>query len=75
MEEERKDDDLERRLTEAINISDKEFQAISKKIIDLEGMTFTTQGHLMSNEKCTLPPGSYKISKKGYEEIHIPAVK
>jgi pre-mRNA-splicing helicase BRR2 len=29
----------------------------------------------MSNEKCTLPTGSYKISKKGYEEIYIPAVK
>lgn len=28
----------------------------------------------MSNEKCNLPPGSYKVSKKGYEEIHIPAV-
>lgn len=29
----------------------------------------------MSNEKCHLPPGSFKLSKKGYEEIYIPAVK
>jgi len=29
----------------------------------------------MSNDKCHLPPGSYKVSKKGYEEIYIPAVK
>ena len=29
----------------------------------------------MSNEKCHLPPGSYKVPKKGYEEVHIPAVK
>jgi pre-mRNA-splicing helicase BRR2 len=29
----------------------------------------------MSNDKCHLPPGSYKISKKGYEEITIPASK
>lgn len=29
----------------------------------------------MSNDKCHLPPGSFKISKKGYEEIHIPAMK
>lgn len=44
-------------------------------MLDLEAMAFTSQSHLMSNEKCHLPPGSYKISKKGYEEIVIPASK
>jgi pre-mRNA-splicing helicase BRR2 len=29
----------------------------------------------MSNKKCKLPDGSFKRSKKGYEEIHIPAPK
>lgn len=29
----------------------------------------------MSNAKCTLPPDSFRISKKGYEEIYVPAVK
>lgn len=29
----------------------------------------------MSNEKCHLPPHSCKVSKKGYEEIYIPAPK
>jgi pre-mRNA-splicing helicase BRR2 len=29
----------------------------------------------MSNEKCHLPPGSIKVTKKGYEEIQVPAVK
>ena len=28
----------------------------------------------MSNKKCNLPRGSTKISKKGYDEIHVPAV-
>jgi len=42
MEEERKDDDLEHRLVEAINISDRGFQAIAKKIIDLDNMAFST---------------------------------
>ena len=27
----------------------------------------------MSNQKCNLPKGSTKISKKGYDEIHVPA--
>ena len=29
----------------------------------------------MSNKKCKLPEGSFKRSKKGYEEIHVPAPK
>lgn len=29
----------------------------------------------MSNEKCHLPPHSFKVTKKGYEEIYIPAPK
>ena len=27
----------------------------------------------MSNKKCKLPEGSFKRSKKGYEEVHVPA--
>ena len=29
----------------------------------------------MSNKKCKLPEGSFKRSKKGYEEVHVPAPK
>ncbi len=32
-------------------------------------------GHLTLNKKCKLPDGSFKRSKKGYKEIHIPAPK
>ncbi|OCH86010.1 putative RNA helicase [Obba rivulosa] len=46
-----------------------------KKMVDLEGMAFSQGGHLMSNKKCKLPDGSFKRSKKGYEEIHVPAPK
>lgn len=46
-----------------------------RKTLDLEGMAFSQGGHLMSNKKCTLPDGSFKRSKKGYEEIHVPAPK
>ena len=34
------------------------------------GVPFSQGGHLM---KCKLPEGSLKRSKKGYEEIHVPA--
>ncbi|PKI82775.1 Brr2p [Malassezia vespertilionis] len=40
--------------------------------IDLEAMAFSEGGHLNSNPKVRLPHGSFKRSKKGYEEIHIP---
>lgn len=46
-----------------------------KKTIDLESMVFSQGGHLMSNKKCKLPDGSFKRTKKGYEEIHVPAPK
>jgi hypothetical protein len=29
----------------------------------------------MSNEKCKVPKGSTTQSKKGYDEVYIPAVK
>ena len=46
-----------------------------RQMLDLESMAFSQGGHLMSNKKCKLPEGSFKRSKKGYEEIHVPAPK
>jgi pre-mRNA-splicing helicase BRR2 len=46
-----------------------------KKILDLESMAFSQGGHLMSNKKCKLPEGSFKRSRKGFEEIHVPFAK
>ncbi|KAI9208743.1 Sec63 Brl domain-containing protein [Polychytrium aggregatum] len=46
---------------------------VPRAVIDLESMTFEQGGHLMSNKKCKLPEGTIKRSKKGYEEIHVPA--
>jgi pre-mRNA-splicing helicase BRR2 len=48
---------------------------LPKRVIDLESLAFSQGGHLMSNKKCKLPDGSFKRSKKGYEEIHVPAPK
>ena len=46
-----------------------------KRTVDLESMAFSQGGHLMSNKKCKLPDGSFKRSRKGFEEIHVPAPK
>lgn len=46
-----------------------------KGTVDLESMVFTQGARLMTNKKCRLPEGSFKRSKKGYEEIHVPPPK
>ena len=43
-----------------------------QKTIDIDGMVFEQGARLMSNKKTTLPEGSFKRQKKGYEEVHIP---
>ena len=43
-------------------------------MIDLEAAKFEEGGRFMSNKKCNLPRGSTKISKPGYDEIHVPAL-
>ncbi|KAL0083538.1 Sec63 Brl domain-containing protein [Phycomyces blakesleeanus] len=46
-----------------------------RQMLDLEALAFEQGAHLMSNKKVKLPDGSFKRSKKGYEEIHVPAPK
>lgn len=43
--------------------------------IDLEALAFKDGGHFMANTKCELPEKSWRAQKKGYEEVHIPALK
>eukprot|EP01113_Clastostelium_recurvatum_P015961 TRINITY_DN1902_c1_g1_i1.p1 TRINITY_DN1902_c1_g1~~TRINITY_DN1902_c1_g1_i1.p1 ORF type:complete len:2154 (-),score=847.63 TRINITY_DN1902_c1_g1_i1:92-6553(-) len=49
--------------------------AAPKSMLDLESLSFNQGGHLMSNKQCKLPPGSYRKTKKGYEEVFIPGLK
>lgn len=44
-----------------------------RKVVDLEAMSFSQGAHLNTNAKVRLPEGSFKRTKKGYEEIHVPA--
>jgi len=43
------------------------------ELLDLSSLEFAKGGHLMANKTCALPEGSFRVSKKGYEEVHVPA--
>lgn len=43
--------------------------------LDLEDLTFGLGSHLMANKRCQLPDGSFRKQRKGYEEVHVPALK
>jgi len=47
----------------------------SMNMIDLDDLVFSQGSHLMANKKCQLPDGSFRKQKKGYEEVHVPALK
>ncbi|CAN0927319.1 DExH-box ATP-dependent RNA helicase DExH12 [Linum grandiflorum] len=45
------------------------------KLLDLDNIAFEQGGLLMSNTTCDLPQGSSRIRMKGFEEVHVPALK
>ncbi|XP_034947956.1 putative U5 small nuclear ribonucleoprotein 200 kDa helicase [Chelonus insularis] len=47
----------------------------TRNIIDLEDLTFAQGSHFMANKRCQLPDGSFRKQRKGYEEVHVPALK
>jgi pre-mRNA-splicing helicase BRR2 len=47
----------------------------SQKLVDLESLQFQQGSHLMGNDRCELPEKSWRAQKKGYEEVHVPAVR
>ena len=47
----------------------------SRKVLDIEELTFPHGSHFMANKRCQLPSGSFRQTKKGYEEVHVPALK
>jgi pre-mRNA-splicing helicase BRR2 len=46
-----------------------------EKNINLSDLIFHEGNHLMTNTRCELPEKSWRAQKKGYEEVHIPALK
>ncbi|CAL0310752.1 unnamed protein product [Lupinus luteus] len=45
------------------------------QMLDLDNLAFQQGGFFMAKKKCDLPDGSYRNLSKGYEEIHVPALK
>ena len=46
--------------------------AAGRHAVDLDALAFPDGGHTMTNAACDLPPGSFRTSHKGYEEVHVP---
>lgn len=46
-----------------------------RQLLDLESLAFNQGGLLMANKKCELPGGSCRYHRKGYDEVHVPALK
>jgi pre-mRNA-splicing helicase BRR2 len=46
-----------------------------RRLLDLDSIAFEQGGPLVAAKKIELPDGSYRHSSKGYEEIHVPALK
>ena len=50
-------------------------EASNRQVLNLEDLAFSQGSHLMANKRCQLPDGSFRKQKKGYEEVHVPALK
>ncbi|XP_028133686.1 putative U5 small nuclear ribonucleoprotein 200 kDa helicase [Diabrotica virgifera virgifera] len=47
----------------------------SRHVVDFEDLVFAQGSHFMANKRCQLPDGSFRKQRKGYEEVHVPALK
>uniref|UniRef100_A0A8B9LHA9 U5 small nuclear ribonucleoprotein 200 kDa helicase n=1 Tax=Astyanax mexicanus TaxID=7994 RepID=A0A8B9LHA9_ASTMX len=59
---------------ESMDIDRSEVQ-YTRQLLDLEDLAFTQGSHFMANKRCQLPDGSFRKQRKGYEEVHVPALK
>uniref|UniRef100_A0A8C3MR55 Uncharacterized protein n=1 Tax=Geospiza parvula TaxID=87175 RepID=A0A8C3MR55_GEOPR len=51
------------------------FALAPRQVLDLEDLVFAQGSHFMANKRCQLPDGSFRRQRKGYEEVHVPALK
>lgn len=45
------------------------------RLVDLDSLAFEEGGRVMTNKTCELPASAWRAQKKGYEEVHVPALK
>lgn len=55
-----------------MDVDDKTAEVVE---LNLDQLAFRDGAHTMSNKKCNLPETSWRAMKKGYEEVHVPAVR
>ncbi|XP_028391652.1 U5 small nuclear ribonucleoprotein 200 kDa helicase-like [Dendronephthya gigantea] len=76
IQEERSRKKAARNARVAANLAEVESSRIGvRNVLDLEELTFKDGSHVMANKKCQLPDGSFRKQRKGYEEVHVPALK
>ncbi|CAM9119339.1 unnamed protein product [Ectocarpus fasciculatus] len=46
-----------------------------ERILDMDSLQFEQGAHMMANKRCELPEKSWRAQKKGYEEVHVPALR
>lgn len=46
-----------------------------RQVLELDEMSFAQGSHFMANKRCQLPDGSFRKQHKGYEEVHVPALR
>ena len=68
-------DDLAAAANNSSNNSHKNNSKTGAQMLDLEQLAFKDGARLMSNTRCELPDKSWRATKPGYEEIHVPAVR
>ncbi|MGH0145365.1 UNVERIFIED_CONTAM: hypothetical protein FKN15_032147 [Acipenser sinensis] len=66
----RMDNDLE-----AVDMDQQGESLAPRQVLDLEDLAFSQGSHFMANKRCQLPDGSFRKQRKGYEEVHVPALK
>ncbi|CAB3996101.1 U5 small nuclear ribonucleo 200 kDa helicase, partial [Paramuricea clavata] len=76
IQEERSRKKAARNARVAANLAEIESSRIGvRNVLDLDDLTFKDGSHVMANKKCQLPDGSFRKQRKGYEEVHVPALK
>ena len=50
-------------------------EILSYEPLVLDELAFANGSHFMANKSCQLPEGSFRKQEKGYEEVHVPALR
>uniref|UniRef100_A0A8C4RBC9 Activating signal cointegrator 1 complex subunit 3 n=1 Tax=Eptatretus burgeri TaxID=7764 RepID=A0A8C4RBC9_EPTBU len=60
---------------EAMDEEQEGMAPMPRQAFDLEELSFSQGSHFMANKRCQLPDGSFRKQRRGYEEVHVPALK